>query len=390
MNTPASTLPSSLTVGTLNLPKEKTYHTFVLIISLLVWLVLAVTIIGLLYAALLAFLIWLGHGLLIAHLKSEAVRVDEKQLPQLHAAFLSACQKLGVTKIPQLYVLQAGGALNAFATKFSGRTFVVVYSDFLEAFGPDSPELRFILGHELGHIKSNHIWKRTLLAPGIFAPLIGPAYLRACEASCDRYGALAAENLDAALRAMLTLSGGKQQGRTLDPAAFASQHTQERGFFISWHELTSPYPTLSQRTKNLLALRDDQFAFKVGRNPFAYLFAFFTPGGRLGGGAGAIVFIVIIGVLAALAIPAFQKVKQTAELKACSSNEHTISAAAQQFALDQGHPPTELDDLIGSGKPLGELPKCPSGGTYSLEPDGQGGVKVICSVHGEATWPPSP
>jgi Zn-dependent protease with chaperone function/competence protein ComGC len=383
MNTPASTLPSSLTVGTLNLPKEKTYYTFVLIISLLVWLVLTVTIVGLLYAALLALLIWLGHGLLIAHLRAEAVRVDENQLPQLHAAFLNACQKLGVTKIPQLYVLQAGGALNAFATKFSGRNFVVVYSDFLEAFGPDSPELRFILGHELGHIKSNHIWKRTLLAPGIFAPLIGPAYLRACEASCDRYGAFAAETLDGALHAMLTLSGGKQQGRTLDPAAFASQHTQERGFFISWHELTSPYPTLSQRVKNLLALRDDQFAFKTGRNPFAYFFAFFTPGGRLGGGAGALVFIVIIGLLAAMAIPAFQKVRRAAETKACYSNERTISAAAQQFTLDQGHPPSEVADLVGPGKPLGELPKCPSGGTYRLEPDGQGGFNVVCSVHNE-------
>jgi Zn-dependent protease with chaperone function/competence protein ComGC len=390
MNTPASTVPLSLTVGTLNLPKEKTYHTFVLIISLLVWLVLAVTVIGLLYAALLAFLIWLGHGLLIAHLRAEAVRVDENQLPQLHAVFLNTCQKLGVTDIPKLYVLQAGGILNAFATKFSGRNFVVVYSDFLEAFGPDSAEIRFILGHELGHIKSNHIRKHTLLAPGIFAPLIGPAYLRACEASCDRYGAFAAENLDGALRAMLTLSGGKQQGRTLDPAAFATQHTQERGFFISWHELTSPYPTLSQRVKNLLALRDDQFAFKAYRNPFAYLFAVFTPGGRLGGGAGALVFIVIIGLLAAMAIPAFQKVRQNAELKACANNEQIISAAVQQYTAEQGHAPSQIDDLVGSGKPLSELPKCLSGGTYSLESDGQGGVKVVCSVHGEAAWPPSP
>jgi Zn-dependent protease with chaperone function/competence protein ComGC len=390
MNTPASTLLSSLAVGTLNLPKEKTYYTFVLIISLLVWLVLTVTIVGLLYAALFAFLIWLGHGLLIAYLRAEAVRVDETQLPALHAAFLSTCQRLGVTKIPKLYILQAGGALNAFATKFSGRTFVVVYSDFLEAFGPDSPEIRFILGHELGHIKSNHIWKRTLLAPGLFVPLLGPAYLRACEASCDRYGAFAAENLEGALRAMLTLSGGKQQGRTLDPAAFATQHKQERGFFISWHELTSPYPTLSQRVKNLLALRDDQFAFKADRHPFAYLFAFFTPGGRLGGGAGALVFIVVIGLLAAMAIPAFQKVKQQSALKACAYNERTITAAAQQFTLDQGHPPGGIDDLVGPDKILKELPSCPSGGTYNLESDGQGGVKVICSVHGEATWPPSP
>ncbi|HXA15315.1 MAG TPA: M48 family metalloprotease [Opitutaceae bacterium] len=384
MNTPASTLPSSLTVDALNLPKEKTYYTFVFIISVLVWLVLAITIVGLFYAALFAFVIWLGNGLLTAHLRAEAVRVDENQLPQLHGTFLDACQKLGVTKIPKLYVLQAGGVLNAFATKFSGRNFVVVYSDFIEAFGPDSPEIRFILGHELGHLKSNHIWKHTLLAPGIFMPLIGPAYLRACEASCDRYGAFAAENLDGAMRAMLTLSGGKLQGRTLDPAVFATQHKEERGFFISWHELTSPYPTLSQRVKNLLALRDDQFAFKARRSPLAYFFALFTPGGRLSGGAGnTLVFIVIIGLLAAMAIPAFQKVRAAAMIKACANNERMINAAAQQFTLEQGHPPGQMDDLVGSGKLLSELPKCPSGGIYSLESDGQGGLNVICSVHGQ-------
>ncbi|HSY54568.1 MAG TPA: M48 family metalloprotease [Opitutaceae bacterium] len=384
MNTPASTLPSSLTVDALNLPKEKTYYTFVLIISVLVWLVLAITIVGLFYAALFAFVIWLGNGLLTAHLRAEAVRVDEQQLPQLYGTFLDACQKLGVAKIPKLYVLQAGGALNAFATKFSGRNFVVVYSDFLEAFGPDSPEIRFILGHELGHLKSNHIWKHTLLAPGIFMPLIGPAYLRACEASCDRYGAFAAENLDGAMRAMLTLSGGKLQGRTLDPAAFATQHKEERGFFISWHELTSPYPTLSQRVKNLLALRDDQFAFKARRSPLAYFFALFTPGGRLSGGAGnMLVFLVIIGLLAAMAIPAFQKVRAAAMIKACANNERMINAAAQQYTLEQGHPPRQMDDLVGPGKLLSELPKCPSGGTYSLESDGQGGFNVVCSVHGQ-------
>jgi Zn-dependent protease with chaperone function/competence protein ComGC len=386
MNPPPATPAPGLTLANLTLEKEKSYFTVVLILSVLVWLVLAITIVGILYAALFALLAWLGNGLLTAHLRAETVRVDEQQLPRLHATFVEVCAQLGVTQIPALYVQQAGGILNAFATRFSGRNFVVVYSDMLEAFGPDSAEMRFILGHELGHLKSNHIMKLVLLAPGIFMPLIGPAYLRACEASCDRHGAFAAGDLDGAVRAMLTLGGGKSQARSLDAPAFARQHRDDRGFFVSWHELTSAYPTLSQRVKNLLALRDPAYEFTAPRNPFAYLTAFFTPGGRASGAANMMVFVIIIGLLAAMAIPAFQKVRQTSLQKACLNNERQISSAVQQFELEQSRPPRQLEEFVGPGKLLKEFPRCPAGGTYKIVPDGKGGGQITCSVHGEYAY----
>jgi len=288
-----------------------------------------------------------------------------------------------------LYVLQAGGVLNAFATRFAGRDFVVVYSNMFESFGPESAEIQFILGHELGHLKSNHILKRMFLAPGIFFPLLGPAYLRSCEGSCDRHGAFVADNLDGALRAMMTLSGGKHKERELEAAAFAAQYHDERGFFVSWHELTSTYPTLSQRVSQLLALRDPQYATQAPRNPFAYFFALITPGGQLGGGgANALVFIVIIGLLAAMAIPAFQKVRTTSLRAACSNNERMIKAAYAQSEIELGKAPTRLDQFIGAGKPLAVMPKCPDSGTYSVKALPGGDCEVTCSIHGDATAGP--
>src|SRR5690606_28191330 len=127
--------------------------------------------------------------------------------------FRDVCAQLGVSQVPALYVLQSGGLLNAFATRFAGRDFVVVYSDMLEA--------------------------------------LGPAYRRAWETSCDRYGAFAAQDMAASVRAMLVLSGGREYGRRLNPAAFAGQYAEERGFFVSLHELTSTYPTLSRRVAEL-------------------------------------------------------------------------------------------------------------------------------------------
>src|SRR5712671_5388144 len=131
-------METSLTPENLTLPKERTYFTILAIFSCTVWLVCTVTIFPLIGLAIGGFVMWLVHGLLIARLKSDAVKVDENQLPQLARSFAAVCQELKVAKVPDLYVMQAGGLLNAFATRFSARDFVVVFSDLLEAYGAES------------------------------------------------------------------------------------------------------------------------------------------------------------------------------------------------------------------------------------------------------------
>jgi Zn-dependent protease with chaperone function/DNA-directed RNA polymerase subunit RPC12/RpoP len=296
---------SGLTLADATLPKEQTYFTFVLIFSILGWLLVAVTIIGIFYALMFGFVLWLGHGLLIGYLKSEAVRVTEDQLPRLHESFLEVCRQLQITEVPELYILQAGGLLNAFATRFSARNFVVVYSDMFEAHGEDSAQMRFIFGHELGHIRRKHIIKHLLLLPGRILPLLGPAYSRACEATCDRHGAFACNDIEGGIRAMMALSGGKLAGAGMNADAFAQQHRTARVFFVSWHELTSSYPTLSQRVMNLIALRDGTKATSAPRHPLAYFFALFGIGGRSEGIGSVLVIIAIVAIMASIALPAF-------------------------------------------------------------------------------------
>ena len=263
-----------LTPKTLPNPKEETYFTIASVISVILWLLIAITIVGILYALLGALIAWIANGLLIARIKSESVKIDAEQYPELSTTFLEVCQRLGVSKIPDLYILQAGGVLNAFATRHSGRNFVVIYSSFLEAAGPASPQIKFLIGHELGHIQRNHLLKQLLLLPSVIVPLIGEAYHRACEATCDRYGAFAANDLEGATRALLILGAGREAALHLDPGQFAQQHFKERGFFISWHELNAKYPTLSQRISNLIGLLYPDYARQPVRHPGAYICAF--------------------------------------------------------------------------------------------------------------------
>jgi Zn-dependent protease with chaperone function/competence protein ComGC len=384
MNTPPSvTPPVTLTPSNLTLSKERSYFTFVLIFSLLVWLFLVVSIFGLIYAAIFAVVFWLANGLMVARLRSEAIKVNERQMPELHSAFREVCERLGMTQPPALYVVQAGGVLNAFAAKHAGRNFVVVFSDFLETLGADSPEVKFVLGHEIGHIKSRHILKQILLAPGMFLPLLGPAYRRSWESSCDRYGVYASGDVNSAVRAMLTLSGGRERGRNLDAEAFASQHREERGFFVSLHELISTYPTHSKRVTDLLAIKSGNGASRPARNPFAYLLALFVPGGNTAAPANALIFIVIIGLLAAMAIPAFQKVRQASIAKACMNNMRMCTAVCDQYVLENGHAPKTLNELIGPGKLLTKMPVCPAGGKYELLTDQDKATTLVsCTVHG--------
>lgn len=383
-----NTFQSALNISNLTSVKEKRYFPVILIFSILGWLGLALTIIGPVYVILIGLFVWLANGLLVAALRSEAVQVNQSQLPGLNRSYEEVCAMLGVKDPPHLYVLQAGGALNAFATRHCGREFVVLYSDMLEAFGEDSAEVKFILGHELGHIQRRHILKNLLTLPGRLLPILGNAYMRACESTCDRYGFYAADNPDASVRAMMALAGGKEQGKTMEPAVFASQYRMDRGFFISWYELSSGYPTLSHRVADLLALKNGRGPVSAPRNPLSYIFGLFTLGGNYGGGANTLVTVVVIGMLAAMAIPAFSKVREASEQQMCLNNQRIIESAATEYLLENDEAPGLWEDFIGPGKILADIPVCPAGGEYNLSfVEGEEGPEPACecAVHGDLT-----
>ena len=106
--------------------------------------------------------------------------------------------------------------LNAYTFGLSGPKVVVLYSALLQ--NMDADEIRFILGHELGHVSLGHTWLNTLLGgmAGIPAPfgaafLLTAAFLwwnRACEYSADRAGLLACGLPSKAISALVKLAAG--------------------------------------------------------------------------------------------------------------------------------------------------------------------------------------
>ena len=92
------------------------------------------------------------------------------------------------------------------------------------------------------------------------------------------------------------------------------------------------------------------------------------------------VVVVIIGLLAALAIPAFQRVRQKARLSRMANDLRTYSQAFEQYAAQNGtFPPTgtlATEPAGMEGQLRGWSAPTPLGGHYTW--DNWGSVKKIC------------
>ena len=198
------------------------------------------------YASLILLFIIIQMGLLIGYLKGNAIKISENQLPDIYEIVKHQSAALGMATTPQVYLVQVGGALNAFATSFMGTNYVVIYSDILEeAYENNIHSVEFIVGHELGHVKRKHVLKRLILFPSFIIPFLSSAYSRACEYTCDNIGA--ALSPKGARNGLLILASGKRLYSKINVEQFALQMHSEGGFWAWLSEKTSSHPKLARR-----------------------------------------------------------------------------------------------------------------------------------------------
>lgn len=60
------------------------------------------------------------------------------------------------------------------------------------------------------------------------------------------------------------------------------------------------------------------------------------------------IVVVIIGLLAAMAIPAFQRVRASSQNKAITTNLRQLAVAADQYFLENGVSSVATSDLVGT------------------------------------------
>lgn len=358
---------------------ERSLGTTTLVLGLLAWLGLLIgTFGGALIALALGFVLYLFlQSTLIAHIKGNGVELTETQFPDLHAQFSACCDRLQIKERPQAYVLNGDGGLNAFATKFLGTQYVVLMSDVVDAMSKHADGVRFYIGHELGHLRMKHLSGQLLRWPVLWLPLLGAAYSRARESTCDRHGLACSGSPEGAARALAALSAGAERWKDLDVAAYLKQANHSSGFWMSFHELTAGYPWLTKRAARVM----DPDAPMPRRNGFAYLVAAFIPyAGRAGGGFGLLVLIYIIGMLAAIAIPAYQDYTVKAKINAAVAGSDSVRETLGNYYQNKQQIP---DSLATVG-----IPSQLSDGTrLSLDPDSM--VLTVTTQQGALIFTPS-
>lgn len=325
-------------------PRERTLGTITLVLGLLVWLALIVGTVGVaLLVLLLGYVLYLfAQSALIAHIRGNGVELSEAQFPDLHAQFVECCDRLQIKKHPQAYVLNGNGGLNAFATAFLGTQYVVLYSDVVDAMDKHTDGVRFYIGHELGHLRMKHLSGHLLRWPVLWLPLLGAAYSRARESTCDRHGLACSKSPEGAAQSLAALSAGVERWKQLDIKNYLDQTKYTSGFWMSFHELVAGYPWLTKRAARVM----DTKASMPKRNMFSYLLAIFVPyAGRLGAGFGVLIMVYIIGVMAAIAIPAYNGYIVQARVNTVMMQSQSARDVLANYYETNQVVPKSLDDV---------------------------------------------
>ncbi|PPK63952.1 M48 family metallopeptidase [Actinokineospora auranticolor] len=152
---------------------------------------------------------------------ASTIRVGEKQYPKLDRLRNEAAETLDLDTPTPLYVMRSAEAQAL--TIGIDEPFIVLSTGLVEAL--DTESLRFVIGHEMGHVLSGHAVLRTLLirlinlsqtvafvpagALGLRAIIAAlREWFRKAELTCDRAGLLVSQDPAAALRTHVYLSGG--------------------------------------------------------------------------------------------------------------------------------------------------------------------------------------
>ena len=162
------------------------------------------------------------------------LRVTKDSYPKIYEYLEYACQILDIKKIPELYI-EWGYNINA-CTVGAENPIIVLNSGLIDLC--DDEEIMFVIGHELGHVKSNHMLYHMMAqviniiismipfgslaaAPVQFALFY---WDRMSEFTADRAGLLCCQKPTVAIKTLMKMAGVPQSMyRSINVESFIQQ-----------------------------------------------------------------------------------------------------------------------------------------------------------------------
>ncbi|MBW9154078.1 M48 family metallopeptidase [Clostridium estertheticum] len=193
-----------------------------------------------------------------AQYRSMSVKITEKNFPEIYAIVDEYAARLGLKKVPKVYLIQGNGILNAFAAFIPFRQYIELYADLIEVAyreHHDMETLRFLIGHEMAHIRLGHATLHYALAM-LFSnmiPILSSTASRTREYSCDRIG----QKLSGSdgIEAMMVLTAGIHLYKQVDIEDYIENAKMVKGVFVWSYNLVADHPITSKRVL-ALAMKD--------------------------------------------------------------------------------------------------------------------------------------
>jgi Zn-dependent protease with chaperone function len=245
--------------ATYRYPRE---HLILAITVLLVLLVIALTATATvcLSALFIVAMVAIAYAMNRANLQAllaQAHQITPRETPELATLVGECAARLQPGEI-RAFVAPAH-TLNAYTFGILPPKAVVLHSALLQVM--DEDELRFIVGHELGHVRLGHTWLNSLVGgmAGIPSPFAASALLalaflwwnRACEHSADRAGMLACGKPGKAISALVKLAAPGAHTQAELERALRVIETEDDSAFNVLGETLATHPMAIRRIEQL-------------------------------------------------------------------------------------------------------------------------------------------
>ena len=205
-----------------------------------------------------------SHGLRSA-MEGHSFKVEKRLMSHLHDLLYGVKEKLGFNDPVDFYIT-GNSTVNAWtiAAAREGEPHIVNINSALINLMTDD-ELRFVVGHELGHLMNKDVEMLRLIGfvfpQGSVPPLVLQYKIRLweqlSELTADRYGYMAVENLESCLSAFFKMTSGLDITRiNMQVDAYLEENLKHLEYFIKDKGLsrdTHPVNPIRVQSLNLYA-----------------------------------------------------------------------------------------------------------------------------------------
>jgi len=197
------------------------------------------------------------------------MKVGPTQSPKVYEMTRECAERLKIG-VPEVFIEPSASVLNAYTlASEDSAPIIVVSSGLVERFTPE--ELKFVIGHECGHIHNNHsiysVATDVVLGSIVLTGISGipginqilniamiplrltlNAWMRAAEVTADRAGVICVDDFNDAINAQCKLLyGAPLKGEPINVEAIIKQYDRMRSTPVRMLELTTDHPSSVRR-----------------------------------------------------------------------------------------------------------------------------------------------